>query len=134
MTIKEVSEKYGISADTLRYYERVGVIPPVTRTASGNRDYQEQDLLWVKNSVCLRDAGVPVEMLIEYVKLSMQGDSSLEARLNLLREARDEVLSARRKYDIALAKLDYKIHAYDHAVQTGEMIWDQEEYEKLGRE
>lgn len=44
MTIKEVSEKYGISQDTLRYYERVGMIPPVTRTASGIRDYQEEDI------------------------------------------------------------------------------------------
>ena len=48
MTIKEVSEKFGISQDTLRYYERVGLIPPVTRTPSGNRDYQESDLGWVE--------------------------------------------------------------------------------------
>ena len=58
MTIKEVSEKFGISQDTLRYYERVGLIPPVTRTPSGNRDYQESDLGWVENAVCMRNAGV----------------------------------------------------------------------------
>ena len=49
LTIKEVSEKYGIPADTLRYYEKVGVIPPVTRTSGGIRDYCESDISWVKN-------------------------------------------------------------------------------------
>ena len=67
MTIKEVSEKFDITADTLRYYERVGLIPPVARNASGNRDYQEKDVDWVEHTVCMRNAGVPIEALIEYV-------------------------------------------------------------------
>lgn len=134
MTIKEVSEKFGITADTLRYYERVGVIPPVTRTESGIRNYQESDLAWVKNAVCLRDAGVPVEMLIEYVKLTELGDQSYDSRRKLLAEAREEVLAARKKYDIALAKLNYKIAMYDRVIETGELVWDEEEYEKLGKE
>lgn len=58
VTIKEVSEKYGISQDTLRYYERSGIIPPVPRTAGGIRDYQQSDLGWVELSLCLRNAGV----------------------------------------------------------------------------
>ena len=69
MTIKEVSEKYDISQDTLRYYERIGMIPPVTRTSSGIRDYQESDLGWVEHVICMRSAGLPVESIIEYVKL-----------------------------------------------------------------
>ena len=69
MTIKEVSQKYNISQDTLRYYERVGMIPKVTRTASGIRDYQESDLSWVELVICMRSAGLPVEALIEYVEL-----------------------------------------------------------------
>ena len=66
MTIKEVSEKFKISQDTLRYYERIGLIPPVSRTASGIRNYQESDLGWVEHAVCMRSAGVPIEALIEY--------------------------------------------------------------------
>ena len=66
MTIKEVSEKYGISQDTLRYYEMVNVIPKVTRTFGGIRDYQEEDLRWVELAVCMRNAGLPIESLIEY--------------------------------------------------------------------
>ncbi|MDE6088270.1 MAG: MerR family transcriptional regulator, partial [Oscillospiraceae bacterium] len=64
MTIKEVSEKYDISQDTLRYYERVGMIPPVNRTASGIRDYQEEDIRWVELAKCMRSAGLPVETMI----------------------------------------------------------------------
>lgn len=134
MTIKEVSEKFGVTADTLRYYERVGAIPPVTRTKSGIRDYQEDDLGWVKNAVCLRDAGVPVEMLIEYVRMTEAGDQTYTSRRDLLAEAREEVLAARKKYDVALAKLNYKIAMFEHAIETGELVWDEEEYERLGRE
>ena len=60
VTIKEVSQKYNISSDTLRYYERVGMIPPVTRTAGGIRDYGESDLGWVELALCMRGAGLPV--------------------------------------------------------------------------
>ena len=56
MTIKEVSEKYNISPDTLRYYERVGMIPQVHRTGGGIRDYQEDDLGWVELAICMRSA------------------------------------------------------------------------------
>ena len=84
MTIKEVCELCDLTPDTLRYYERVGVIPEVSRTAGGIRDYQAEDIIWVENAVCMRDAGVPVEMLIEYVRLFQQGDDTIIARGNLL--------------------------------------------------
>ena len=127
MTIKEVCEKYDITADTLRYYERVGVIPEVTRTPGGIRDYQETDIAWVENAICFRDAGMPVEMLIEYVKLYQEGDSTIDARTNLLKEARESSLEARKKYDIALEKLDYKIGRYEIAQKTGVLTWTEDE-------
>lgn len=124
MTIKEVCEKYNITPDTLRYYEKVGVIPEVTRTAGGIRDYQEEDILWVENAVYMRDAGVPVDILIEYVKLFREGDSTINQRADLLKEARKQILEARKKYDIALEKLDYKIKRYEIAKKTGVLSWD----------
>jgi DNA-binding transcriptional MerR regulator len=124
MTIKEVCEKYNLTADTLRYYERVGVIPAVSRTAGGIRDYTEVDLGWVENAVCMRDAGLPVEMLIEYVKLFQEGDSTIEARTNLLKEAKEQILETRKKYDIALEKLEYKIGRYEVAQKTGKLTWE----------
>ena len=74
MTIAQVSQKYGVSADTLRYYERIGLLPPVGRTKSGIRDYTEEDCNWVNFIKCMRGAGLPVETLIEYVGLFGQGD------------------------------------------------------------
>ncbi|MFR2437820.1 MAG: MerR family transcriptional regulator [Ruminococcus sp.] len=89
ITIKEVSERYDLSQDTLRYYERVGMIPPVHRTASGIRDYQLDDLGWIELAKCMRGAGLPVEAIIEYVKLTQEGEHTIPARLQLLTEQRE---------------------------------------------
>ena len=64
MTIAEASKKYDISADTLRYYERIGLIPPVPRTKSGIRDYDEASCGWIQLMKCMRKAGVQIEALI----------------------------------------------------------------------
>ena len=130
MTIKEVCEKYDITPDTLRYYERVGVIPEVSRTAGGIRNYTDEDIKWVKNAICLRSAGVPVEMIIEYVRLFQLGDETLEARCNLLKEAKAEVEAVKKKYDDELNRLSYKIAKYEEAIRTGKLVWDDEKIDK----
>ena len=124
MTIKEVSEKFNISQDTLRYYERVGMIPPVTRTSGVIRDYQESDLGWVELAICMRSAGLPVEALIEYVKLTQEGDKTIEARLQLLSEQRESLIEQQKKINDTLKRLDYKIGRYEEAVKTGKLSWD----------
>ena len=130
MTIKEVCDKYDITPDTLRYYERVGVIPEVNRTKGGIRDYSEQDIKWVENAICMRSAGVPVEMLIEYVSLFQKGNSTIEARCNLLKEARVEVQKQLDKYQNTMDRLNYKISRYEEAVKTGVLTWDAENIKK----
>ena len=127
MTIKEVSEEFGISQDTLRYYERVGLIPPVTRTSSGNRDYQEADLGWVENAVCMRNAGVPIEALIEYVKLYQRGDTTFEARRQLLQEQYDALQEQKEQIEATMKRLAYKVSRYEKAVQTGVLSWNKED-------
>ena len=124
MTIKEVSEKYEISQDTLRYYEGVGMIPPVTRTASGIRDYQESDLGWVELAKCMRSAGLPVEAMIEYVKLTQEGDATIPARLQLLKEQRESLLEQKEKINATLERLNYKIGRYELAAETGVLTWE----------
>ena len=124
MTIKEICEKYGITADTLRYYERVGVIPTVTRTKGGIRNYTEEDEGWVENAVCMRGAGVPVELLVEYVTLAQEGDDTFRARRDILMEARVEVEEQLNKYKETLDRLDYKISRYDKSIKTGVLTWD----------
>lgn len=124
MTIKEVSEKFGISQDTLRYYERVGMIPHITRTAGGIRNYQESDLGWVEMALCMRSAGLPIEAMIEYVRLFQEGDETIPARLQLLLDQREALIEQKAQIDSTLKRLNYKISRYERAVETGELTWE----------
>lgn len=124
MTIREVCRQYGISADTLRYYERTGVIPPVGRTGGGIRDYTERDLGWVENAICMRGAGLSVETLAEYVRLFREGDGTIPARRALLAGAREDLAARLEKVRETLEKLDDKLSRYDEAMRTGVLTWD----------
>lgn len=116
MKIMEVSEQSGISSDTLRYYERIGLIPPINRNGSGIRDYSEVDLKRVDFIKCMRRAGLPIEVLLEYFRLSEQGDRTIEARKAILNEQR-ELLEARiAEMQKTLDLLNYKIEMYDNAI------------------
>ena len=111
MTIKEVSQKYNISQDTLRYYERVGLIPTVARTSGGIRNYTENDLGWVENAICMRNAEVPIEALFE-------------ARRQLLQEQLDALKEQHAQIEATMKRLKYKISRYENAVKTGVLSWD----------
>lgn len=129
MTIKEVCEKFDLTQDTLRYYERVGMIPPVTRTASGIRNYTEEDIAWVSLAKCMRSAGLPVEAMIEYVRLSKKGDNTIPARLQLLKDQMNSLLEQRKNIDATINRLQYKISCYEEAVKTGKLVWIKREGE-----
>jgi DNA-binding transcriptional MerR regulator len=116
MKIAEVSERYAISADTLRYYERIGLIPPVNRNGSGIRDYDDIDLRRVEFIKCMRSAGLPIEALIEYVALVQQGDQTIEARKEILREQREQLTVKIKDLQKTLDILNYKISVYEKAV------------------
>ena len=113
MTIREVSERYGLSADTLRYYERVGLIPPVPRTRGGARDYDAASLGWVELIKCMRSAGVGIEALTEYCRLFQQGEETEQARRALLVEQRRQLLERMEDMRRSLERLDQKIAKYD---------------------
>jgi len=116
MKIAEVSEQYGLSADTLRYYERVGLIPPVNRTESGIRDYNELDLRRVDFVKCMRGAGLPVEVLVEYVALVQQGDGTIEERKEILKHQREQLAARMEEMQKTLDILDHKIEVYEKAI------------------
>ena len=120
MKIAEVSEHTGISSDTLRYYERIGLIWPVNRNASGIRDYTDLDLRRVEFIKCMRNAGLPIEVLIEYVGLVQQGDKTIEARKEILMEQRDLVAARLQEMQKTLNLLDHKIEVYEKAILTKE--------------
>ena len=116
MKIAEVSEKYGLSVDTLRYYERVGLIPTVNRNDSGIRDYNELDLRRVDFIKCMRSAGLPIEVLIEYVALVQQGDNTIEARKEILIDQRKLLMDRMNEMQKTLDILEHKIEVYEKAV------------------
>ena len=120
MKIAEVSERYGISSDTLRYYERIGLILPVNRNGSGIRDYSEIDVRRVEFIKCMRSAGLPIETLIEYVGLVQQGDRTIEARKEILKEQRQLLAARMAEMQKTLDILDHKIEVYENAVLTKE--------------
>jgi DNA-binding transcriptional MerR regulator len=120
MKIAEVSERYAISTDTLRYYERIGLIQAVKRNESGIRDYNELDLRRVEFIKCMRSAGLPVEVLIEYVGLVQRGDQTIEARKEILKEQRELLAARMKEMQKTLDLLDHKIDVYENAVLTKE--------------
>lgn len=116
MRIAEVSERCGISPDTLRYYERIGLIPSVNRKKSGIRDYGVIDIKRVEFIKCMRSAGLPIDVLIEYVGLVQQGDGTIEARKEILKEQRKQLAAKMEEMQKTLDLLDYKIQVYENAV------------------
>ena len=88
MTIAEVAKKYDLTPDTLRYYEKEGLLPNVKRSKSGIRDYTQEDCNWVQFIKCMRSAGLSIEVLKEYITLFGQGDETITRRKEILMEQR----------------------------------------------
>ena len=120
MTIAEVSRNYGLSQDTLRYYERIGLIPRVNRSKSGIRDYTEENCRWVEFAKCMRSAGLSIEALIEYVALFQKGAETEGARRELLIEQRRQLTERMAEMQKTLDRLDGKIARYEERVQKSE--------------
>lgn len=116
MLISEVSKTMDISADTLRYYEKIGLIPEVKRNKSGIRDYSEEDLIWIQFAKCMRSAGLSIEVLTEYLKLFKEGDSTLEIRRDILVEERNKLINKVSEIQNTLNRLDFKISNYEEKI------------------
>jgi DNA-binding transcriptional MerR regulator len=116
VTITEVSKKFDLTQDTLRYYERIGLIPTVNRNKNGIRNYTEEDCRWVEFIKCMRGAGLPIEILIEYVGLFQQGDETIEARKELLVEQRRILTEKMEDMKKTIERLDYKVASYENSV------------------
>lgn len=116
MRISEISQQSGISSDTLRYYERIGLIPPVNRNGSGIRDYSELDVKRVEFVKCMRKAGLSIEVLTAYFKLVHQGDRTVEARKEILKEQRARLMAKMEEMQQTLDLLNYKISMYEETL------------------
>ncbi|OME85159.1 MerR family transcriptional regulator [Paenibacillus sp. FSL A5-0031] len=122
MLIAEVSAKFELSPDTLRYYERVGLIPRVNRNKSGIRDYTEEDCRWVEYIKCMRGVGLPIEILIEYVALYQQGDETIGTRKELLIEQHKLLAKKMEEMKKGLERMDDKIARYEQTILNKEKM------------
>lgn len=113
MTIAEVGKKYNLTADTLRYYERIGLLQGVPRNKNGIRNYDEKTCKRIEFIKCMRDAGVEIEILIEYMSLFEKGKSTVEARKKLLEEQREKLLVKQKSINETIDRLNYKINLYE---------------------
>lgn len=116
MTIAEVSREFGLTADTLRYYERIGLLPPVPRSKSGIRDYDDESCRWIEFIKCMRNAGMQIEVLIDYVSLFKQGDKTAGTRKELLIEQRKILAEKLEEISQTIDRLDKKIEHYDSII------------------
>ena len=121
MMIAEVSKRYELSQDTLRYYERIGLIPNVNRNKSGIRDYTDEDCKWIEFVKCMRNAGLQIEVLTKYLDLFQQGDSTHEERKGLLVKQRDKLARKIDEMQETLERLNYKIENYDQRLMAKEV-------------
>ena len=116
MTIAEVSKKYDITPDTLRYYERIGLLTNVPRNQNGIRNYDDNSCRRIEFVKCMRNAGVEIEILIEYMNLFDEGKNTVIARRNLLEEQREKLLEKQKNINDTIDRLNYKIKLYDEIV------------------
>jgi DNA-binding transcriptional MerR regulator len=113
MNIAEVAVKFDLTQDALRYYEKIGLIPKVKRTSGGIRSYTEYDYGWIDFIKCMRNAGVQVNALVEYVKLFEQGNSTTEMRKYILVRERDRIAAQVAEMQRTLDRLNVKIERYE---------------------
>ena len=112
INIKKASEETGVSADTIRYYERIGLIPPIKRNENGVREFDEEDLKWIAFSRQMRNAGLSIESLIEYLALFRSGEETVPARMDLLVEQQHELQERIDVMQQAMERLTFKIENY----------------------
>lgn len=120
MTISEVSKKYNITADTIRYYEKEGLIPTVPRDKNGIRNFDENSCGWIEFIKCMRSAGLEIETLKRYVSLFRQGTKTVEERKILLIEQREKLLKKQKDINVTLDRLNYKIEKYEE-IEKGKL-------------
>lgn len=112
LTIQEVAERTGLSAHTLRYYERIGLIFPIARASSGHRRYCAGDLEWIEFLKCLRGTGMPVREMKRFADLVKGGDATIPARRALLEVHRRRIEADLRELEANLAAVEWKIGYY----------------------
>lgn len=111
-TIKQVAARTNLTTYTLRYYDKEGLIPQLKRTSSGIRKYTEQDISWIQLICCLKNSGMPLGRIKEFMKLCLKGNSACEERKKILEEHKANILSQIENLNSSLNVVNYKLEHY----------------------
>ena len=117
MTIREIAAKTNMSTDTLRYYERIGLLPPVPRNAAGIRNYDEYYVNFINFIKKLKASGMSLEHIIDYIRLAEMGDATIQERKKLLAEARETLLDKINSLQLVAELADYQLRNYENLLQ-----------------
>ncbi|MBO7743045.1 MerR family transcriptional regulator [Paenibacillus sp. MWE-103] len=118
-TISQAAERTGLTAHTLRFYDKQGLLPFVDRTPAGNRDFKESDFEWLGVIACLKNSGMPVKQIRQYIEWGMEGDDTLKQRLAVFKNHRNAVLEKIAELQGYMSKIDQKIWYYKTAIAHG---------------
>lgn len=121
-SIAQAATRSGLSIDTLRYYERIGLVEPPARDAGGRRTYTDADLGWLYFLTRLRTTGMPIRMMREYAQLRHLGDGTSARRRQILVEHRAEVRERITELQSCVEVLDYKIQNYEQIERCAPQI------------
>ena len=117
MTIREDAAKTNMSTDTLRYYERIGLLPPVPRNAAGIRNYDEYFVNFINFIKKLKASGMSLEHIIDYIRLAEMGDATIQERKKLLAEARETLIEKINSLQLIAELADYQLRNYENLLQ-----------------
>lgn len=118
-TIGQVAERVGLPISTIRYYDKEGLLPFVERTSSGQRVFKEKDFEWLSVIECLKAADMSIKEIKQYIDWCMEGDETLEQRLELFRRRKSVIEEQVREMQMHLEKIKYKIWYYETAIEAG---------------
>lgn len=113
LSIKEAAERTQLPPSTLRYYDKVGLMPTLKKTEYGTRKYSETDISWLDLVCCLRDSGMSLDDIRAFMMLCMQGSSTSEQRRELLEQHRKQIVKQMELLHRSLATVDYKLAHYN---------------------
>ncbi len=118
-TVGEIAKVLGVPASTLRYYDKEGLLPFVERSSGGIRMFSQKDYEWLKVIECLKQSGLSIREIRNFIHMAMEGDSSLSGRLELFQTRRDAVKKQLEDMQETLALLEYKCWYYEQAMKDG---------------
>ena len=118
-SIGQVAAQTGLTVHTLRYYEKEGLLPFVRKSSSGLRMFSDNDLAWLSIIECLKETGMPLKGIKQYIDWFIEGDATLPQRLEMFKQQQVKVLAQIEQFQKYLQKIDYKVRLYEEAVKQG---------------